>query len=324
MNRILYIYTIVLALIIFSSCGDSFSTVVDVDLPESDKKMAVHLDLKSGSEDTSYFNVVRVLSEIEDDDDGMLDYDLLDISIQNTSTGENLNVLETDLFGAYEIKAVVNEGITYTPGDEFVITLNYPGLETATSRAVVPENPPAVSNISVRRLDNAGFDDEEVSRLTFTIQDPPEENYYRLRVKLIDRVIGLSSQGDTVSILTTAPVTFNSGFSEDPSVFSTETGILISDKSFNGTTKELTINLESYSTSFEYFGGTEETFVNSGSGAMYFEQISEDRYNFDRSLENAGNSGGGPFSTPITVFSNVDNGFGIFSVSVADLYLLEY
>lgn len=325
MNKIKSIYIALFAAVMFSSCGDSFSTVVDVDLPEPDKKMAVHLDLRSGSEDTSYFNVVRSLSELNDDQDGNLDYNLLDISIENTTTGEALQILDRNLFNFYDLMAVTNSNINYTPGDEYTITLDYPDLESAKAVAVVPQSPPAVTGIKVKRVKTGGFDEDEVLRLTFTIQDPSEvENYYRLRVKMIDQIIGLSSSGDTVSIESAIPATYNYGYSEDPSVFSTDNGILISDKSFNGTTKELIINLESYPTSFEFFGGIEDTFVESGTGGMYFEQISEERYNFDRSLQNARNSDGGPFSTPVSVFTNVENGFGIFSISVANLYTIEY
>ena len=86
---------------------------------------------------------------------------------------------------------------------------------------------------------------------------------------------------------------------------------LFNDLLFNGQTKSLEISIPNnewswgeagYIWSYRYIGLR-----------FYLYNISQDYYYYRRSLELYNQTSGNPFAQPVQVFSNIQNGFGIFA-----------
>ncbi len=320
MNKI---YTIFFTILILTSCED-FSTIVEIDLPTSEKKMAVHLDLMSGTNDTSYFNITKVLAENISDNKGEIDFDKAVINLKNETDGTVLEVKAKEFFQGFDLFYIKN--IDYKTGDVYSLNISYPDLESITASAIVLPSPPTINDIKLERVKGAGtFEDEDFTRMTIKLTDLPGENYYRIRIAIREEVIALTNDGDTVSIQTTMPYVYSNGYSDDPSVYGSYRGLLISDAAFDGKVKEFIINLErDYNTTYQFFGGIESSRISSGKGYMYFDQISKERYNFEKSYDTFQETDGNPFGTPTKVFNNIENGYGIFSISTGQKYELSY
>lgn len=323
MHNFIKLVTIAFLGFTIASC-DSFSTIVEVDLPDAENKMAVHIDLFSGSNDTSYFNVSKVLSENITDNKGKIDKSTLTVNIKNETDGTNLDIGVREFFEGAELYTIVNP--TYQEGDIYTLSISHPDLESLSATAKVLPSPPIVNNITVEKIETfGGFEDEELTQLKFQINDPQGGNYYRMRIYLEEASIAFTAEGDTVSIETSAPYLYNRGYSNDPSIYGSDRGVLISDDSFEGTNKELIINIEKdFNTTYQFFGGLEASRENTGKGFFIFEHISEERYNFERSYDTFQNTDGNPFGTPTKVFNNIDNGYGIFSISTGQRYEIAY
>jgi hypothetical protein len=85
------------------------------------------------------------------------------------------------------------------------------------------------------------------------------------------------------------------------------------DELFNGTTKELTFYVSSY-----YLDPIVDFNGNLQYPEVKLSHISEDYLRFRKTLDFVENNEGNPFSEPSNVYSNIKNGFGIFTISTSD------
>ncbi|KAA3640405.1 MAG: DUF4249 family protein, partial [Bacteroidetes bacterium] len=85
-----------------------------------------------------------------------------------------------------------------------------------------------------------------------------------------------------------------------------EQGLVFTDKAFDG--NEYTIKGWDYG-----WWETVESFK------LELVNLSKDGYLYLRSLEDYYNSEGNPFAQPATVYSNIENGYGIFALGAAEV-----
>jgi len=83
----------------------------------------------------------------------------------------------------------------------------------------------------------------------------------------------------------------------------------LTDESFNGQNREITVRAE---------GETPAIFVE-----LRFHHISESYYKYELTRSSY-NYSDGFFSEPTQIFSNVNNGYGIFATSASSVYKVQY
>ena len=196
------------------------------------------------------------------------------------------------------------QNIEIDPGI-YRIEVEHPTLGMATAETEVPED---IELDQIEYIEDFGIAPNFLNKsdaIQVTFNDPPEDNYYSLRIEM-DTVImdTFIYEMDTIIY----PVTPYLGVdSAEPNAQLLQDGILFSDSFFNG--NEHTITL--YLAGLEFEENVEEII---DALRITWDVISRDKFEFDSSLELYNNSQGfGPFTEAVTIYNNVENGIGVFS-----------
>lgn len=217
----------------------------------------------------------------------------------------NENIIEElihDTNGFYLGSTSPQENFTYN------LSIIHPTLDDITSRNEVP------SIINLIGIDTATSysNGEKYLDLTVNFEDPGNaSNYYLVETYVIG--LGLEIEnGDTLESgidTSRAFMLLNDEVFQDGGSPWKDQG-LFNDLLFNGQTKSLEISIPNndwnwgeagFIYSYRYIGLR-----------FYLYNISQDYYYYRRSLELYNQTNGNPFAQPVQVFSNIQNGFGIF------------
>jgi hypothetical protein len=293
---ILFFICSTIAIVNFSSCDeDTFSQVVDIEIPEH--KSSIVLNGIWSSQDTFLSLIVSNSLSILDNEDYTVPNDAEVKLYKNEAL---LGDFAFDDFSRYflELDDVLSDEVA-----TYKIEASFGDYEPVSVEQTMPRNV---------TIENAHFEadgtfdptGEKVDEFSITFNDPPgEENYYLFRVSYIEQFVDWN--GDTIR---------SSGMiyldSNDPIVNYSQEGLIFTDKAFDG--NEYTINGWDYG----WYDQVEEF-------ELELVNLSKDGYLYLKSLEDYYNSEGNPFAQPATVYSNIENGYGIFALGAADRVIIE-
>jgi hypothetical protein len=187
------------------------------------------------------------------------------------------------------------------PGKQYQVTATKLNYATASGYSFIPQ-PVTISSMEIHSTQN-GNEPESTIKLRFQ-DNPDEENFYEITVD----VEGENLHYPSYTILT---YHYPVNIEIDEPTFSNETywtgnRILIKDVFYKSS--DITVNLRSSDYSLMYTGKVVATVRN----------VSEDYYNYITTAELQESTTGNPFAQPVNVYTNIQNGFGIFAgVSVA-------
>lgn len=188
-------------------------------------------------------------------------------------------------------KAALPNGLTM--GATYKILVNAPNYKQVSAEQFVPK-PLTLQNLNYTAQSARDRDGNTVDELKFDIQDDASQsNYYRFGVRISQRDTSFGQE----------PPRWEYISSPDP-LFS-QYGI--SDETFSGTTKRFT--LQSYGL---------DTF--SYQVELYAWSVNKTDYQYYKSLSAYYESQGNPFAEPVVLFSNIENGRGLFSISREQRY----
>ena len=179
------------------------------------------------------------------------------------------------------------------PGKEYSISVKLQGTEDATATLRMPE---AVSTFPAIWKDSTGFDADNfpIGTITVRIDDKAgAKNHYRIALFYYDAFAAEWKPLEPVSL--DADIEENAIQADDGS-------IVFSDQGFDGNTRNLR-----FVTPFGYSFQSPKFLVEK-------ESLSEDYYNFFKSLQDY-KKPGGVFTEATPVFSNIKNGVGIWAGS---------
>jgi hypothetical protein len=213
---------------------------------------------------------------------------------------------------SYNFGASYYSQIVISPGNNYKIVASAPGFTDAEGEMAVPATVTinSVKRNEYARIDiNQGIQDE--LRIKFDDASTPgdyymldilqnEENYsYGACVYTADPSIETASGqgGDDL------------GLAPEENCIPT-TGMLMRDDLFNGTTKELRLYI-----SHDFLEPWEDNF-----GVMHYpmvklSHISEAYFRYLKTSEAARMTDGNPFAEPVNIYTNIKNGYGIFSIA---------
>lgn len=246
-----------------------------------------------------------------------------DSAIQNI---DNATVLIEDIDGNTIDELIYSSngfyiGQTYpNENQNYRLRVNCPGYNEITSNDGLP------GLISINNIDTntiiSNSDEGDYLELTVSFNDPVEsQNFYLVETYAIGPW-GFLDDGDTIwDEYDTIQVEMNltdEAFINDENL--KEGQGLFNDLLFNGETKLLKVEipkgLDFYDEDYkEYFFKT-ETLI------FYIHNISKSYYYFRTSLELYNQRSGNPFAQPVQVYSNINNGFGIFAGAQVSSYNL--
>ncbi|MCB0652990.1 MAG: DUF4249 domain-containing protein [Saprospiraceae bacterium] len=274
---------------------DTFSQVVEVEIPEH--RSAVVLNGFWFSQDSLLDMLVSNSLSILDNSDFTVPQDA-DVKLYKNGNLLGNLTLNQEIF---KYQMPLNESLG-AEGATYKIEAVFGDLEPVS----VEQTMPGLVEIKEAKYQPEGTFDptgEKVDEFSITFNDPPgEENYYLFRASTIEQYEDWN--GDTITYRNYIYLDSN-----DPIAEYSEKGLIFSDKAFNG--NEYTIKGWNYS-----WWEQVEKFE------MELVSISKDGYLYLRSLENYNNAEGNPFAQPATVYSNIQNGYGIFALGASDKVLI--
>lgn len=297
MNKfIIFLFGLIL---LGTACEDRFEQVVKVDIPAHESRLAVNAIFLNGDDQLS----VLVSNSI-----GILDtadfQDFNTANVQLLKDGQSLGDFWYDDDNGYYL----SELDAPLGSEEAVYQLEVEEGDFPKASAVqTMPGIPVLGDISVEKegtIDEAG---DRVDEVIIEIADAPgEEAYYAV----LAYVSFNGSESYQVNLYSNNPITLQANRSQ--------LGLTLSDASFDGST--YTLNTYSYNL-YPYEGGEGMDVTLT----IVLVNLTRDTYLYVRSLDQYYNAQDNPFAEPVTVHSNIEDGYGIFGLgnSVSKTIALE-
>ena len=263
---------------------------------QSDTNWRIHVSSsRSVIDSASFNNITNASAFILDGNENLVEelmHDTNGFYIGSTSPQENLN---------------------------YYLFVDHPTLNSVRSQNVIP------SLINIIGIDTATSysNGEKYLDLIINFEDPGNiTNYYLVETYMVSEGLEIEN-GDTLF----AEIDTNKAFMLlNDEVFQNggspwQDQGLFNDILFNGQSKSLEISLPNE----DYFwneAGYIWSYRNIGL-RFYLHNISQDYYYYRRSLELYNQASDNPFAQPVQVYSNIENGFGIFAGAQVNYFDIE-
>ncbi len=274
-----------------SGCEDFFSTTLELEPPEFEDLLIVNSDILEGGRMISIF-VGRNRGILETVND--TSYIVNDATVKITRLLDNWEeeALATIGNGLYRFDA----GDDYFKfGETYNFQVSHPDFITAEATLTFPNKAVLSKSPDFNQSDGIDIDGDPLSSITLTIDDDPNEmNYYEVYIK------PNVENGIRIPASSFDPAVLEGSFSRS---------LFIDDLSFNGTQKELKILINQFVFSSN-INGLE----------VHWHAISEDEYQFQKTLAKSEENDGNPFVSPVQVASNIENGLGRISLKTKEIY----
>jgi hypothetical protein len=222
---------------------------------------------------------------------------------------ENTSILDTLVYDNMQYRYVSPNHKTVKAGNTYSIIVNAPGYKQAEASTIVPSQSVIDDVVRVKnaRTNSDGNPEDEI---TLKLNDPAEANFYLIQFYHADYSF---SGGYPVYCVSTTDKDIEAiGDNADP--FSTENcydgnSLLMKDVNFNGRLKLTRFYINSYELQ-EITGPGGQV----SKPYVKVSRITEDYFKFVKSYNVYSSSYDNPFAEPANVYTNVKNGYGVFSV----------
>jgi len=303
MKVIILIYIIISCLII-QGCGDSFSSVIEIDSPEFDSQLSVTGFVNAG-EPLLNLEIGRNLGILTDSDAEDFAVDDAFVSITKLSNGIEVNSQFDTFPGTDTPKGdfilLFPDTTFIEAGESYTFLVEHPDFDSSETTLDCPVEGAMLSNLRYSREGGLLSDFEEASSISFDITDLANgPGYYQLSGRVSRQGI-LSSTFDMES---TDPIA-QKAFPRDD--------IFISDDTFDGETRTITIRFRRF-----FYNPDDDDYIE-----LILSSISEGTFNFSRSLERFDATNGVPFASPVQVSSNVNNAQGNLGLAIQTRYIVQ-
>ncbi|MCF6242218.1 MAG: DUF4249 domain-containing protein [Bacteroidales bacterium] len=297
---------------IFSSCEKT----ITIEIPDNGRKLVVN-SLFTGDS-------VLSLSLLESKyilDESFSDYYRYEY---DSVSGAKIDLYENEQFieqlneiskGKYQSNYIIKTDKDYQIK---VLAENFPDL---SAESYVPEKPEILGLEVYDTRDEEGY---EVTGFTLRFKDNPEQsNYYFIEAfeKVVMKDQSWETGNDTIISYTNSLNVYSS----DPNAYSDDwglgEGILLNDELLNG--EDYLFKFFAYSSSYYYYDEYGNSYpdenIISVTYVVYLNSISKDYYQYYKSLSKHLEAQYEFFMEPVQVYTNVENGFGIFAGYSSDV-----
>ena len=283
--------------LVYISCEKIIPFEGDVNVPklvinsifESDSTFKVHVSSSRSVIDTASFqNIEDAIVTIKDDNGNII---------------ETLNHIDN---GFYSGQTYPSQNKIYT------LKVNHPNYNNISASDSLP-SPITINNVDTLKVEDPINGDRLQISMNF---DDPEntQNYYLIETYSVNEYLVIKNSDTTEYELDTTKqymVLTDEVFQNGGSPWR-EQG-LFNDLLFNGQNK--TLELEIPYEDISEIGIGYEWSYKTKSARVYLHNISKSYYYYRTSLELYQSASGNPFAQPVQVYSNIENGFGVFAGS---------
>ncbi len=311
----------ILLFLILSSTLFSCMEVMDIDIPSDEKKITLNGLISSDS--VVKINLSKAINSL--DGDAFIKF----IDGAKVELYENDLLIETmkkDTFGYYVSTKKPELGKTYTVKVEY-------GSKKLQATTNLPK-PISIADLDVEfsvdsstqtwtdpdtgdSFDTTFYSYSDYSNVYVTFNDNADEhNYYLLSFSFVQANYVWDDYGNMyITGYTEVPISYqlSSSSNDDISFFTINNlmgGYFINDAFFNGQEKKLKAEISTY----ELLGyGYEQNDLSKSPLYVHLYSVNKDFYDFVTSYNKYQQSQGNPFSEPVNIFTNVENGVGLFA-----------
>ncbi len=312
----------IFAVLIISIYSIGCEKIIELDETHQEREIVVNSVFRAG--DTIVVDVFQTVSTLAPDTAHRLNDVIIEFYENDLKAGVFTNIGN----GKY-----LNENFIPTQGNKYSINVKKEGLDDVYASIQIP-NPIRVKDYKVygkKPLDP--YYSYEMAHFSVTIEDPADQaNYYELSV--VGYGLSYSTDyffneetGEWVSIVTDSNqvVSQLNLYSDDPILSENFSwfgnNIFFEDRAINGKTYELVVYTDFFSMGYTEFEGSEGsggygTFYNGveyDSLHIFVNSIPEELYLYRTSFTKHIEASGNPLAQPVQVFSNIENGYGIFA-----------
>jgi hypothetical protein len=296
--------------IIFLSCEERFTQVVEIEIPDHNPKMVAYCFIDSNQD--SVFVEVSMSQQIMDN----MDPYILDASIKllngNQLLSDQFKLLKKfagidysrpQMDSIFTYSYVARTGQVFNTGSNYSLEISAAGLDPVYAECTNPE-PVQLTSVEFEKdgiIDPDGYTSDEIK---IRFNDPGEvNNYYIFSAHTIHRFNGFEYKNPLY--LDALDPRVNESSWSTSLVPGIEEYIYFNDKEgINGSE-----NLFSFAT-FSYEGSEEEEIEL----VVTLYSISKEMYDFCHAYNQYKNSADIFFAEPVTIPSNFENGYGVFGM----------
>lgn len=294
MKNISSVLLIFSVLFIFTSCEDFFETTLEIDPPPYEELLVVHAygNARTNKLEVSVSRSTGLLEDIDNSSENFID----DATVNLLSDAGTFTLQSTNSEN-YPINYVLPENtVQFIEGSSYTIEVIADGFPTVTAQTIVP----AVSSLGpvVFEEDGPSSGDIEFSSIEFVLDDAADqEDFYEAFLLEEEEINGQTFYRPTYILDYLDPV-MEQGLSYE--------SILLRDGSFDGLEKSVQLLID------QWYLNTSSSDIDK----LYvaFRDVSEDHYLYSRSAHQNVDNAENPFASPVQVYTNMDNGIGIFSI----------
>ncbi len=290
---------------LLASCDDLFESVVEIEVPKIENKMVLisHFDV---STDSLRLYMSHSQTILENDNDKR---SLSDAKVTLEKENQNLEIPFANNLEFYDKRmdyfSTHKSSDIFQPGDRVSVTVDHPDFSPISAEAVVPSTP-EVGDIVYKVDATKDFDGYDLDELTVELTDHPgEENFYLVSAYLQtdDTLHFRSPFTDRDTFIVRTRQIYLGG---DNLIVEEAYGdrVVFNDHSFEGQKNKVRIMSYGFGSS-----STPDSLV-----TVVVTAISHDRYLFEKSLGRIWFNDDNPFVEPDNVHSNIEGGFGVFSI----------
>jgi len=290
-----YIYLLPLLLVLSASC----ERYIEVELPAHVPRFIINAQLEPGMPIMVFVTQSRgILQESNFSP-------VRDATVEIIEDGEISYFLEfRGVEQAYwTVNGYVSDELEIQPGKTYEVIVSG-RMETARSKVTIP-HPVEIKSVEIQHT--AG----NMAEISVLFDDPQERNFYEFSVTYSGfRVFeGWSGTTDTIPINGEVSLTpLNPAYQTD---YWSRGKVLLDDALFNGREAKL------------QFSGAFNTRAELDVKVM-MRNVTEDYYRYNTTLNLQQQVSGDPLAQPVQVFSNIENGRGIFMASTLSLYTKKF
>ncbi len=224
---------------------------------------------------------------------------------------ENNILKDTLVYNATNNSYLVKRNTVAMPGNTYLLKAAGNGFTTVEAETKTPKT---ITINSITRRVNARTDAngnmlDEV-KITFT-DDGTAANYYAFKVKRPNYLNGNTMVYGGIYCMHSSDKDIDRRNNADPTDFENciDQEFFMSDKNFNGRVKELLLFIRNNELEGFYSPSNNRTYKS----IVEINNITAEHYKYRKSYDTYQDSEDNPFAEPVLVYSNVKNGYGIFS-----------
>lgn len=289
--------------VLLSSCEDFFSQTVEIDPPPYEKQLAPHLNL-TNQDSTVKILVSRNYGVLE----SVQYYDEYFVAnaqgglYKNGQLWLNLAALSPD--SSFMLVGVLPEPLQ--KGNEYELRVSHPDYPAVSATQVMPGDF-TVDSVRIKRNAATGQFGDELDLVEVFMKDPPgERNFYEFALVSINYNVYYDPTTGMTDTFGVYEYPYYVEEYSDPNVqYGVSAGGLLSDQFFNG---------QSYKFQAKVYSSPNTVY------RVFVRHVSEDYFNWSRSYESKINADDNPLVEPVSIFSNISGGLGIFSLRNEKVY----